>query len=444
MKSIRLNAASMSWEEVKRPASMVETACQKAPALPWDNAVPFSPLPPRQKNTVLPTRLSAEQIRQLEEVHQSKRDVQTIAQSYELIKKGQPIHAGLPGSEFFLFHKNPQVEQRFSSGELAYARGLRYASNEEAHEKSAKGGKSLAKREQDALLNKVSGMTIIATPSTVISTTIRSDLISRMEQPLRPKRKGLPSVIYFEDKRSHRENSSALLQAGIRRPGFGDIKPFNSTKVLISEAFMQTAPHLSHAEKFQVVEKNAQKYLKKEPQTQRFSHSPQQLTADLFALQKKKPKKTLKQNEFFSKLELWDAKVIEQGESIDVAIATMIEMNLAIKAQKQAFAKNGTDDRVFIEHLQRQLSWPQTASDPPKSAATVEKVLAGISAADKRDYLEHLMQHLQTGVTLGRYTLTAEGSSLQTQDFDAFHPQVIQEGIRRFLNNRLHRFDECN
>ncbi|MFD2735795.1 AvrBs1/Avra family type III secretion system effector [Xanthomonas dyei] len=384
-------------------------------------------------------RLSEGQVNLLNRVHEKKGEVQKVAASYEKLCKGATIDSSLPASEHFLFTKNSDIENRFSAGQPAFVRSLRYTSDEEALTKSSDGGKTLAKREIDTLMNNVPGIDIVATPSTLIGSRFKSSIISRMEKPYRPKWKGLPSVVYLPPAVDESSGQSPLLAKGLRRPGFGDIYTYQTSKAFHLNGYLDRAPSLSHAERFTVIEENSKRFIKPDPLRPRegFSHSAQDLANDLSTRQAAEPSRILTHNEFFAKLEIWDAKAVEIGDAKDVAIATLLEFNIEMALLERSLSSDGANGETLTDHLRRQLAWPADPSETPLGLESVESRLSTLGDSEKQAYLDGVLDQLRERVTLCTYQYNETGSALLTLAFSDFSREDILAGIKRYLGARL-------
>lgn len=383
---------------------------------------------PRVLNCITQEHLSA-----LNRVHEKKGEVQKVAASYEKLRNDATIDPSLPGSEHFLFERNRTVEDSFVDGKPAFVRTLRYASD-----KRAVGGKTPAKRELDTLLNNVPGLDIVATPSTFIGAQFKASIISRAEQLDRPKWKGLPSAVFMPAAPDPSVGQHTLQATGMRRPGFGDIYSFESSKAF-DDNYLKVAPGLSHAERFSILEENSKQFIKPDLKRSRegFSHSAQELNHDLTDRQGAAPSQAMRHNEFFAKLEFWDMKAVEMGDAKDVAIATLIEFNVEMALFERSLSSEGTQGPTLTNHLQRQISWPTDPSKDPLDLSSVERQLSNLDEHESKAYLDGVLDQLRDRVTLCTYQHNDAGSALHTLAFSDFSREDILAGIKRYLDTRL-------
>lgn len=393
----------------------------------------------------VPGGLGQGQVDVLNRVLEKKEDIQKIAAGYERLRDGAAIDSALPGSGLFLFQKNRDIEARFAAGEPALVRTLRYSSDAEAVAQSSDGGKTPAKREVDTLTNSVAGVDIVATPATLIGSGFTASIISRLEHPHRPKWKGLPSAVFLPAAADTAREQQTLQATGARRPGFGDIHSFHSSKAFGLNGYEDLAPALSHAERLAVLERNSRQFIKPDPMRPRhdFSHSTSELAEDLAARQRADPSEVLRHNEYFAKLELWDAKAVEIGDAKDVAIATLIEFNVEIASLERSLAREGANGPTLTEHLRRQLAWPADPSEAPLDLSDVESRLSQLGERESGAYLDGVLDQLRNRVTLCTYQYNETGSALRTLASADFSREDILAGIKRYLDARLpDRFNE--
>jgi hypothetical protein len=382
-------------------------------------------------------RINQGQMSALNRVNEKKREVQKVAASYEELRNGAAIDSVLPGSEHFLFERNREIERRFSAGEPAFVRTLRYTSDEEAVAKSRYGGgKTLAKRELDTLMNNVPGLDIVATPSTLIGAQFKASIRSHIEKK---KSKGLPSAVFMPLAVNASAGQHTLQLTGSRRPGFGDVQNFRSSRAFSFGNYVDVAPSLSHAERFDVLEKNSKQFIRPDSTRPRkgFSHSAQELVDDLMASQAADPSRVLRPNEYFAKLELWDAKAVEVGDKKDVAIATLIEFNVEMASLERSLSREGANDPTLTDHLRRQLAWPTDQSKEPLDLSGVESKLSKLGEPEIETYLDGVLGQLRDRVTLCTYQHGETGSALRTLAFRDFSREEILSGIKRYLDARL-------
>ncbi|WP_185182426.1 AvrBs1/Avra family type III secretion system effector [Mycoavidus sp. B2-EB] len=377
--------------------------------------------------------ITQEHLSTLNRVHKKKREVQKVAASYEKLRNGATIDSALPGSEHFLFERNSTIEDSFVGGKPAFVRTLRYASD-----KKTVGGKTPAKRELDTLMNNVPGLDIVATPSTFIGAQFKANIISRAEQLDRPKWKGLPSAVFMPATPDASVGQHTLQATGMRRPGFGDIYSFESSRAF-DDNYLKVAPGLSHAEKFRILEKNSEQFIKPDPKRSRegFSHSAQELSNDLTDRQGADPSQAMRHNEFFAKLEFWDMKAVEIGDAKDVAIATLIEFNVEMALLERSLSSEGTHGPTLTDHLQRQISWPADPSKDLLDLSGVERQLSSLDEHESKAYLDGVLGQLRDRVTLCTYQHNGAGSALRTLAFSDFSKEEILAGIKQYLDARL-------
>jgi hypothetical protein len=203
--------------------------------------------------------------------------------------------------------------------------------------------------------------------------------------------------------------------------------------------YLNLAPSLSHAERFTVLEENSKQFIKPDPLRPRegFSHSAQDLANDLYARQAAAPSRILLHNEFFSKLEIWDAKAVEIGDAKDVAIATLLEFNIEMTLLERSLSRDGANGATLTDHLRRQLAWPADPSETPLDLDSVENRLSTLGDNEKEAYLDGVLDQLRERVTLCTYQHNETGSALHTLAFSDFSREDILAGIKRYLDARL-------
>lgn len=364
--------------------------------------------------------------------------VQRIAASFAALCNDAPIDPALPGSEYFLFKKNPAIEQRFAGGEPAFVRTLRYASEEDAAAKStSEESTTPARLELDTLMNDVPGLDIVATPATLLGAGFKARTKSHTAKGARWQ--GLPSAVYMPAAPDPSGGQHTLQSVGLRRGGFGDIRTFGSTKAFGLNNYADVAPSLSHAEKFAFVEENSKQRIKPDPMRRRpgFSHSAEELVNDLTARQATDPKQVFRANEYFAKLEVWDTKAVEIGDKKDVAIATLIEFNVEMALLERTISSEGINGPTLTDHLRRQLAWPTDGVEKPLDLSSVEHKLSQLDERETQAYLDGVLAQLRERVTLCTYQHEETGSVLRTLAFSDFSREEILAGIKRYLDARL-------
>ncbi|MGF6265273.1 hypothetical protein OKW49_006266 [Paraburkholderia youngii] len=378
-------------------------------------------------------RIPQGRLNALHRANEKKIAIQKVTASYHRLRNGAAVDSTLPGSEHFLFEKNRSIEGRFSAGEPAFVRTLRCAPDEQAIAGVSRRYITPAKRELDTLMNNVTDRDIVATPSTLIGAEFRASIRSQLEKKI--EWKGLPSIVYMPLAPDASAGQYTLQSMASRRPGFGDVRNFRSSRAVRSESYQNVASGLNHAEKFSLIEKHSKQYRRTDPTRPRegFSHSVQELIDDLTVIQAADPSRVLAPNEYFARLELWDAKAIEVGDKTDEAIATLIEFNVEMAALSRSLLREGVQEGTFADHLQRQLAWPTDHCEQPFDLSGVERTLSRLDKREIEAYLDDVVGQVQHGVTLCTYRLEDTGGVLRTLAFHDFSREEIVAGIERYL-----------
>ncbi|PPT91084.1 avirulence protein [Xanthomonas arboricola pv. arracaciae] len=372
---------------------------------------------------------------QLRRVIEKKKIVQKVAQLYsQMGKVANP--SGLKGIinessvKDLLADKKSEISRDYADGKPLMVRGLRFSHDLEATDSFGSAGKTPAKREVDTLCNNSTAFDIVMTPFSIINAKAKGATISEMKSPHRPKWKGLPSVLYKT------AASDDLPDYAKARPGFGDVHSFNSNKAFNSE-FARACNSLSHAEKMRLIENNLKSYIKHDPDrdSNDFHHSLNELVEAQCILQSKKPGAILRHNEYCAKLELWDAKAIEIGESRPVAVATLIEFNIEMLFAARYIEDEGYDGKLISDFLERQLSWLGQNAALDKEA-TLKKLWA-LSFHERKTIAEKVCEALRQGVSLCIYEKNREGSRIRELSLLDFNAYDIMRGIELFLSSKL-------
>ena len=327
--------------------------------------------------------------------------------------------------------QDEDISSRFSKGEPALVRTLRYRNDTEATKDFGVAGKTPAKREADTLANRITGKDIVIIPSSVVISDVKANTMSLMEVPHRPKWKGLPSLIALPAS----GQAEGLTQIS-KRLGFGDIHTHGSSKGFDNE-YADASPLLSHAEKLQLLERKARRYMKADPdrQSYEFSHSLEELVESMRTLQSKRPGQVLRHNEYCAKLELWDMRALEAGKSPPMAIATLLEFNLEMSDMARELAHEGSGGPRLTEFLGRQMSWSESGT--VKDLASTLQSLHLVSTEERERILNSISSHLRKGISLCTYEHEAEGSKIRALSLKDFTAGDILAGLELFLSTKL-------
>lgn len=377
--------------------------------------------------------LSKSFLRDVKFVLDKKRDVQDVAKSYveSLGQSGAARVAVLQKSKCTQMLLEESIAQHFNKGEPTYVRTFRFAHDKEAVEGYGAEGKTPAKRELDTLTNKITGIDVVMTPSSILQSEVKAKTISQMEEPHGLKWKGLPSAIYVPEKMPKPIRSNLY-----ERHGFGDVHSFASNKGF-GEEYAKLSPQLSHAEKLKLIESKLWVHMKSDSarRNSNFLHSIEDMVKEMKALQINRPNTPMRHNEFCARLEAWDARALEIGKSIPIAIASLIEFNIEMSALAKTLEYDGTDSKTFNDFLERQMSWE--SSSIYHDIKTTNKKIAELDEKEKNIVLADICWKLRRGVSLCTYEFNVHGSSIRALSMKDFSFEDIQSGIEKFLSTKL-------
>ncbi|APP82161.1 AvrBs1/Avra family type III secretion system effector [Xanthomonas hortorum] len=372
---------------------------------------------------------------QLRRVIEKKKIVQKVAELYNKMGKVGNFSAleeiiNESSVKDLLVNDKSEISRDYADGKPLMVRSLRFSHDREATNSFGSAGKTPAKREIDTLCNNSTAFDIVMTPFSIINAKAKGATISEMKVPHRPKWKGLPSVLYKATA------VGDLPEYAKARPGFGDVHSFNSNKAFNSE-FARVCNLLSHAEKMGLIENSLKHYIKPDPDRNSydFHHSLDDLVDAQCMLQSRKPGSILRHNEYCAKLELWDAKAIEVGESRSVAVATLIEFNIEMLSAARYIEDEGYDGKLISDFLERQLSW--LGQNAALGKEDTLKKLSGLSFHERKTVAEKVCEALRQGVSLCIYEKNKEGSRIRELSLLDFNAYDIMRGIELFLSSKL-------
>lgn len=377
--------------------------------------------------------LSETFLKEMKFILNKKRDIQSVAQSYvnDRDRSGNAKATALQKSTLTQAVLEDSVAQHFNTGAPVYVRTLRFTHDKEALEGYGASGKTPAKRELDTLRNSITGIDVVMTPSSILQADVKARTISQMEEPHRPKWKGLPSAIYMPQK-----TPDSVRPVFHERPGFGDVHSFASNKGF-DEEYSKLSPSLSHAEKLKLIESKLWVHTKPDPARRHanFLHSIEDMVNEMKTLQAHKPSSELRHNEFCARLEAWDARALEIGESVPVAIASLIEFNIEMHALAKTLEHDGINFETLNGFLERQMSWG--TGNVYHDVKNTNDKMATLDKREKERLLTDICQKLRQGVSLCTYEFNDYGSSIRALSLKEFSFEDIQSGIEKFLATKL-------
>lgn len=370
-----------------------------------------------------------------------KVQVQQVAKLYEDTKKaalrGCDIHSPAIQSELFAGAQRDGISKRFSAGEPALVRSLKFSDEEECSKPFGNSGKTPAKREADNMADKVSGRDIVIQATSVVAAPVKANIMSFVKS-YRPECHGLPSLVALPGEGGR---ATGLAQAW-NRPGFGDIHTLRSNNGFDDE-YACVSPRLSHAEKVQLLEQKVRRYMKTDAgrRSSEFSHSLAELVQNMMHLQATRPESTLRHNEFCTRMELWDVQAMEIGKSPPLGIASFLDFVLEMSAMARELEHEGPDGPRLTEFLTRQMSWSETGAAKDQ-ASTLESVK--LIPADQRErLLAEILSRLREGISLCAYELTAAGAAIRPLSLRDFTAGQILAGLELFLSAKLVHPPSC-
>lgn len=379
--------------------------------------------------------LTSQALRKITQVQEKKIQVQQIAKLWEHARKakiqGNDIHKYIEQSAFAP-RQDGNIAQRFAEGHPALIRTLRFYKDNEATKEFGASGKTPAKREVDTLTNRITGRDIVMTPASAIVSGAKANTISLMKKPDRPKWKGLPSIVSMPENRT----PPSLFGQISKRPGFGDVHSFKSNEGFDAE-YARKSASMSHSQKLEMLERKVKKYIKTDPHRQNsdFSHSIEELVQNMQIFQSKQPESILRHNEYCAKLEVWDARALEVGNSPSVAIATLLEFNLEMAALARDLEQEGPEGKNLIDFLKRQVSW--TESGQVQDLASSLESLKLISKEMREAVLADITSNLRKGISLCTYEFQEEGSAIRALSLRDFKASEILTGLELFLSSKM-------
>jgi hypothetical protein len=308
-----------------------------------------------------------------------------------------------------------QTEQLFSEGQPLLARTLTKGTNDGAPSPDGSvvpRSYTPGKVERNTLNNRLRGLNILLTPSTIIQKDVNVATIS--SHPDRPRWSKMPSVLYTA---SSEQKAEMAGKVDTYKKVFGNILSFASNNGFTADFVEKVnSGKYSHAElvdEFReqpVIKANLKAPAPYDQLPQSLSEIKQQILdfqADQQDLQpgdaKRKlyPDGSLPHNEVIARLWLWDAAAVDVGQHTSEGLEAAIELQIARKALSVELEQRGTDHPLFTDFMSQQLSVGENNTSLPKSVVLARS--EALTENDKKEILNDLKARLQRPVELCRY-----------------------------------------
>lgn len=296
-------------------------------------------------------------------------------------------------------------------------------------------GVTPCKRELFCLTNNhPAGFDIVITPATLLGSTFRTSTIGILMRNQDRQWNDMPSLIFGIHVNSH--------NPVLERPGFGNINSFKSND-LFTDEYESSKARLSHFERIEFLYDQLRKsdsLIKKDKFYNKAGivKNPKELINDLIKkdsiMRFKSEDKAMRHNEFATKLEVMDIIAVEIGGRIDVAIATLIELNYERKLIYDELLEEGIDGEIFNDFLIRQVSSHSRTLD--QSELFVQR----LSKHTKKYLLYSILYYLKRKITLCRYSegrSVYDRSSISNIDIDKIPQETVKRGVRLFFESKL-------
>lgn len=304
-----------------------------------------------------------------------------------------------------------QVKASFQSGTPLLARTLTKGNNDPAVTQIPSTS-TPTRVERNTLNNRLRGLNIVLTPSTMLDKDVQVSTIS--SHPDRPKWSKMPSVLYTAPTEKAPASTEDRLSF---KPTFGNVLSFASNEgftpdfvqkmnsgehshaELISEFRAQPkitsnlkagAPFNTLPQSLSDLKKQVASY--RESQTKLLSTGQQ---ANLY------PDGSVPHNEVIARLWIWDASAVDVGQDLNQGLNTSVELQIARSALGIELDQLGTDHPMFQDFVKQQLSLGDDRK--PLTMSETQARYDALSPDDRASILQALKTRLSEPISVCRY-----------------------------------------